>query len=193
MKGFGLLRNFNSNYPWAKTGKRKSEEIWTIWFYHGRNWVVFPWWSIKWSTGHMRQYVQAGKVPFQHVNPVQKQSDWVCNCDQATSRPKLVVCHWAGVNALPSRVMSTQGCHVRRLLGHLCTYCTDTSVSTVFWEEWQSHCTLDGVGLLENQLIFFLFSFPMLSQTRCQHLPLFIAGWVRVTVDVEVFSACSTK
>lgn len=36
MKTFCLLRNFNSNYVLANTGKRKREERGTKWFCHGR-------------------------------------------------------------------------------------------------------------------------------------------------------------
>lgn len=56
--------------------------------------------------------------------------------------PELVCAISTGVNALPSWDVTPRLPRAEPA-GHLCTPCTDTSVS-VFGQEWQSHCSLDG-------------------------------------------------
>lgn len=121
----------------------------------------------------MRQYVQAGEVPFQCVNPVQKQSDWVCTAMPGTmTRPPPEVAGCAISTGWCACTAFTDPVNPRlpraELLGHLCASCTDTSVSAVFWEEWHSHCSLGGerrINLSPGESSNLLpFSFPMLSQ-----------------------------
>lgn len=107
------------------------------------------------------------------------------NCDQTTSRLGLVVCHQHRNICTAFRGHACLGISAPTALTHLGLLCFGRSDSVS--AAWMV------VDLLENQPIFFPFPFPMLSQMRCQHLPLFIAGRVHVTADVEVFSASSTE
>lgn len=77
--------------------------------------------------------MQAGKVPFQCVHPTQKQwlglqsNAWSC----ARPAPELVCAISTGVNALPSWDVTPRLPRAEPA-GHLCTPCTDTSVSCVW-------------------------------------------------------------
>lgn len=120
----------------------------TEWFFHGRaqNSQLDTWGS----TWRLEKCHFSVLTLFRNKMIGFAQQCW--NGGQATSRVKLVECH-------QHRSKSTAFTGHVNLPGHLCTYCTDTSVSAVFWEEWQSHCSLDACrspGESTNLLPFFI-------------------------------------
>lgn len=117
-------------------------------------------------------------VPFQHVTPVQKQSDWVCTTVPGNVARSCPDSSWwsaisTEVSAQPSSILAIQGCHVQSLLGHLCTDCADTSLFLLCFGGTDSLIMAWLVVglLLENWLIFFALPFPMFSQMKCQCFP----------------------
>lgn len=188
MKGFDFLGNSNLNYPWAQD---RQEEEW------GLDQVVLSWeelggfsmvehkmvnWTHETVDAGWESAISVCSPCSETVIGFAEQCLELC---QASSRAGL--CHQHR-----SECTAFMGCHPKAatckacwaplhpLHWHICLLCLGRSDSpTAAWMV---------LVLLENQRLFFPSSFPVLSQMRCQHPPLPIAGRVHVTADAQVFS-----